>query len=214
MSDGVPTGILSGNPDAVEAMFPSVKSVIDGIVYMSCKDDGNEEVKLTCLTALAVWVARSTDAIKPEVVTFIGSGLEEKESLRRGYLRCLSVICKNADAVLPISSLLVPLIQMVKTGFTKAAQRLDGIYALLIVMKIAAIDIKIDETVSKEKVLSLISQNEPLVVPVAMASKLSVEDCETSIELLESLFLDHAHRAFETLNVRSLMQVKYYEALS
>ncbi|KAI3792750.1 hypothetical protein L2E82_06638 [Cichorium intybus] len=47
-----------------------------------------------------------------------------------------------------------------------------------------------DETVSKENVLSLISQNEPSVVPVAMPP-----------------FLDHVHRAFETLNVRSLMQV-------
>jgi len=38
--------------------------------------------------------------------------------------------------------LLSPLIQLVKTGFTKAVQRLDGIYALLIVSKIAACDIK------------------------------------------------------------------------
>jgi hypothetical protein len=37
---------------------------------------------------------------------------------------------------------LEPLIQLVKTGFTKVAQRLDGIYALLLVGKIAAVDIK------------------------------------------------------------------------
>ena len=43
---------------------------------------------------------------------------------------------------LQISSLLVPLIQLVKTGFTKAVQRLDGMYALLLVGKIMAIDIK------------------------------------------------------------------------
>lgn len=41
-----------------------------------------------------------------------------------------------------MSSLLLPLIQLVKTGFTKAAQRLDGIYALLCVAKIAAVDVK------------------------------------------------------------------------
>lgn len=35
-----------------------------------------------------------------------------------------------------------PLVQLVKTGFTKAVQRLDGIYALLLVAKIAAVDIK------------------------------------------------------------------------
>ncbi|KAJ9546026.1 hypothetical protein OSB04_025733 [Centaurea solstitialis] len=236
----------SSNPDAVEAMFSAIKSIIGGsegrlafpyqrvgminaleelsrcpdgkylgslslsvcgLLLTSYKDDGNEEVKHACLTALASWVARSTDAIRPEFVSFMASGLKEKESLRRGHLRCLRIICKNADAVLPISSLLTPLVQLVKTGFTKAAQRLDGIYALLIVLKIAAADIKADETVSREKLWSLISQNEPSVVPVAMTSKLSLEDCETSIELLESLFVDHSQRVFETLHVRSLMQL-------
>ncbi|KAL4557543.1 hypothetical protein LXL04_035724 [Taraxacum kok-saghyz] len=196
---------LSKCPDG--KYLSSLSQSVCGLLLTTYKDDGNEEVKLACLTALGSWVARSTDAIRPEIVSFIASGLKEKESLRRGYLRCLNVICKNADAVLPVSSLLLPLVQLVKTGFTKAAQRLDGIYALLIVMKISAADIKADETVSKEKILSLISQNEPSVVPVAMVSKLSVEDCETSIELLESFFVDHAHRVFETLNVRSLMQL-------
>lgn len=41
-----------------------------------------------------------------------------------------------------ISSLFGPLIQLVKSGFTKPVQRLDGVYALLLVGKIAAIDIK------------------------------------------------------------------------
>lgn len=41
-----------------------------------------------------------------------------------------------------MSSLLGSLVQLVKTGFTKAVQRLDGMYALLIVAKIAASDIK------------------------------------------------------------------------
>lgn len=41
-----------------------------------------------------------------------------------------------------MSSLLLPLLQLVKTGFTKAAQRLDGIYALFCVVKIAAVDVK------------------------------------------------------------------------
>ncbi|PWA68142.1 ILITYHIA [Artemisia annua] len=185
----------------------SLSLSVCGLLLTTYKDDGNEEVKLACLTALASWVARSTDAIGPELLSFIGSGLKEKESLRRGHLRCLRIICRNADAVLPMSSLLMPLVQQVKTGYTKAAQRLDGIYALFSVVKIAAADIKADETVSKEKIWSLISQNEPSVVPVAMAPKLSVEDCETCIELLETLVLDHPHRVFENLNVKSLMQL-------
>ena len=41
-----------------------------------------------------------------------------------------------------MSSLLGPLVQLVKSGFSKAVQRLDGIYALLLAGKIAAVDIK------------------------------------------------------------------------
>lgn len=114
-----------------------------------------------------------------------------------------------------------PLLQLVKTGYTKPVQRLDGIYSLLIVAKIAAADIKAgiywlkcgyknsfglvkifllsvisrstilldvylfliffvisfshflctEETVSKEKIWSLIAQNEPSVVPASMVGK-------------------------------------------
>lgn len=41
-----------------------------------------------------------------------------------------------------VSSLLAPLVQLVKTGFTKPVQRLDGMYALLLVGKIAAVELK------------------------------------------------------------------------
>jgi hypothetical protein len=49
---------------------------------------------------------------------------------------------KLIDAAFQISSLFGPLVQLVKTGFTKAVQRLDGVYALLLVGKIASTDIK------------------------------------------------------------------------
>lgn len=130
------------------------------------------------MSAIAAWAARSSDSIQPELLSLFASGLKEKETLRRGHLRCLRVISKNSDVVarvrklnfmdflpslhlllsfiiwnscnfsfivknpLQISGLLVPLIQLVKTGFTKAVQRLDGIYALLLVGKIMAVDIK------------------------------------------------------------------------
>lgn len=41
-----------------------------------------------------------------------------------------------------MSSLLGPLIQIVKTGYTKSVQRLDSIYALLLVAKMAVVDMK------------------------------------------------------------------------
>ena len=51
-------------------------------------------------------------------------------------------VCNIKYYAFQMSSLLAPLVQLVKTGFTKAVQRLDGIYALLLVGKIAAVDLK------------------------------------------------------------------------
>ncbi|KAH9784185.1 protein ILITYHIA [Citrus sinensis] len=187
----------SSNPDALEAMFYAIKAVIGG----------NEEVKLAILSAVASWAKRSADIIQSDLLSFFASGLKEKEALRRGHLRCLRVICTNTDAVLQVSSLLGPLIQLVKTGFTKAVQRLDGIYAFLIVGKIAAADIKAEETVTKEKLWSLVSQNEPSLVPTAMISKLSVDDCMACIELLVVLLVEHSHRVLETFSVKLLLQL-------
>ncbi|CAK9164336.1 unnamed protein product [Ilex paraguariensis] len=184
----------------------SLAPIICGFLLSCYKDDGNEEVKLACLPAVSSWAASSADAIQADIINFIASGLKEKEVLRRAHLRCLRLMCKNADAVVQMSSLLVPLVQLVKTGFTKATQRLDGIYALFSVGKIVAVDVKADEIVSKEKLWSLISQNEPSVVPISMASKLSIEDCMTCVDLVEVLLVDHSHRVLETFPVKSLLQ--------
>ncbi|PPR92002.1 hypothetical protein GOBAR_AA28683 [Gossypium barbadense] len=146
----------------------SLARAVCGFLLTYYKDEGNEEVKLAILSAIASWAARFADALQPDLVSFLASGLKEKEALRRGHLRCLQAISKNPDALLQISSLLVPLVQLVKTGFTKAVQRLDGIYALNIVGKIAAADIKAEETLAKEKIWSLISQNEPSLVANSM----------------------------------------------
>lgn len=60
-------------------------------------------MKLAILSALASWAVRSADAVQPDLVAFIASGLKEKEALRRGHLRCLRVICRNVDAVLRVN---------------------------------------------------------------------------------------------------------------
>ncbi|KAK4487622.1 hypothetical protein RD792_005728, partial [Penstemon davidsonii] len=235
----------SSSPDAVEAMFSSIKSIIGGsegrltfpyqrvgmvnalqelsdspegkffnslsptvcAFLLSCyKDDGNEEVKLASLSCLAAWAVKSADAILPDLVTFIVAGLKEKDALRRGHLRCLRIICKNTDAVIRMSSLLQPLLQLVKTGFTKPAQRLDGIYALLCVVKIAVVDVKADETVSKEKIWQLILQNEPSIIQISLASKLSVEDLMACVDLVEVLLVDYPQRLLDYFPAEAFLQ--------
>ncbi|XP_056168131.1 protein ILITYHIA isoform X1 [Syzygium oleosum] len=187
-----------------------IKSLSQSICsfLLNCyKGEGNEEVKLAVLSAIASWAARSSEAVQPDLVAFFASGLKEKEALRRAHLRCLRVICENADVVMQISSLFGPLIQLVKTGFTKPVQRLDGVYALLLVGKIAAIDIKAEETVTKEKIWSLVSQNEPSLIPISMVSKLPVEDCMACIDLFEVLLVEHQHRVLEAFSDRLLVQL-------
>ncbi|XP_074307849.1 protein ILITYHIA [Silene latifolia] len=239
----------SSNPDVIEGMYKSVKSVIGGSegrlqfpyqrvgmfnalqelshapggkmlndlstllsgFLLSCyKDDGNEEVKLGVLSALASWLSQGADTVQPTIVSFFSSGLKEKETLRRAHLRCLRVICKNSEATIKLSSLLAPLIQIVKTGYTKSIQRIDSIYALLLVAKIAAVDIKAEETVVKEKTWSLIAQQEPSVIPVSLVSKLSDEDCLACVDLLHVLVVDHTKRMLDAFSVQSLFQVLFY----
>lgn len=60
---------------------------------------GTEEVKMAVLSALTSWASRSAEVVQPDVVSFIASGLKEKENLRKGHLRCLRVICKNSDSL-------------------------------------------------------------------------------------------------------------------
>lgn len=56
------------------------------------------------------------------------------------YYLSILIIVKIVAA--QVTSLLDHLIQLSKTGFSKATQRLDGIYALYAVSRLAAIDAK------------------------------------------------------------------------
>ncbi|XP_068667141.1 protein ILITYHIA isoform X2 [Aristolochia californica] len=192
----------------VNNLAPSVGSFLIAIY----RDDGSEEVKLAMLSAMASWAARSAEAVLPDSISFLASGLKEKEYLRRGHLRALRVMCKNPDTLARISPLLEPLVQLVKGGFTKAAQRVDGIYAFLLVTKIASIDARAEDVLVKEKIWHLISQNESSVVTISLASKLSNEDCLMCIDLLEVLLTEHLNRVLETLSIKSLLQLILYLA--
>ncbi|XP_051119851.1 protein ILITYHIA [Andrographis paniculata] len=184
----------------------SLSQSVCGFLLSSYKDDGNEEVKLAILSCIAAWAVKSSDSFPSDLVAFIVSGIKEKEALRRGHLRCLRSICKNSDAVTQMTTLLPPLIQLVKTGFTKATQRLDGIYALLCVVKIAAVDVKADETLSKEKIWQLILQNEPAIVPILLASKLSIEDLMACADLFEVLLVYYPQRILENFSTQPFLQ--------
>ncbi|KAF3642464.1 putative translational activator GCN1 isoform 2 [Capsicum annuum] len=188
---------LSNSPEGKH--LNSLSKTICNFLLSCYKDDGNEEVKLACLSCLAAWTSKCADAIQPDVISLIASGLKEKETLRRGHLRCLRVMCQSADVLPQMSSLLAALIQLVKTGYTKAAQRLDGIYALLCVSKLAAVDVKaVGTEEAYDDILSVGTLYE--------ASKLSIEDCLACHDLFEVMLVDHSQRVLETFAAKTLMQ--------
>ncbi|KAJ1694352.1 hypothetical protein LUZ63_011050 [Rhynchospora breviuscula] len=175
---------------------------------LSCyKDDGIEEVKVAILGALASWISASAEAVQPDVVSFISSGFKEKETLRKSHLRCLRAMCKHSDSLTRVSPLTDSLVQLVKTGFTKATQRLDGIYALFALGKIISVDSKAEAALVKEKIWAVIAQNESSLVSTQLVSKLSSEDCITCIDLIDVLLVEDLYRVQEHLSVRPLLQL-------
>jgi hypothetical protein len=178
------------SPKQISRLAPSVSSFL----LLCYKGDGIEEVKLAALSALGSWASVSSEAVQPDVVLFITAGLKEKDILRKGHLKLIRVLCKKSDSLTKVTSLLDHLIQLSKTGFTKATQRLDGIYALYAISRLAAIDAKADGSIVKEKLWALIAQSEPSVISVHLLSKLTDEDCLTCVDLLQSLLVDHLFR--------------------
>uniref|UniRef100_R7WCR4 TOG domain-containing protein n=1 Tax=Aegilops tauschii TaxID=37682 RepID=R7WCR4_AEGTA len=148
----------SSDPDTLPSMFNAIKAILGGI----------EEVKLATLSTLGSWASVSSEAVQPDVVSFITAGLKEKDTLRKGHLKLIRVICRKSDSLTKVTSLLDHLIQLSKTGFSKATQRLDGIYALYAVSRLAAIDAKADGSIVKEKLWTLIAQSEPSLISVQL----------------------------------------------
>ncbi|GJN23498.1 hypothetical protein PR202_gb11149 [Eleusine coracana subsp. coracana] len=183
----------SSDPDTLPSMFNTIKAILGGI----------EEVKLAILSVLGAWASVSAEAIQPDVVSFISAGLKEKDTLRKGHLKLLRVICKKSDSLTKVTSLLDHLIQLSKTGYSKPTQRLDGIYALLVVSRLAAVDTKADGAILKEKLWALIAQNEPSLISL---SKLADDDCLAAVDLIQSLLVEHLSRVQEYFSIQTLLQ--------
>ncbi|CAN6287018.1 unnamed protein product [Urochloa humidicola] len=195
-------------PKQIGKLAPSVSSFL-----LTCyKNEGIEEVKLAILSALGSWALVSAEAVQADVVSFIAAGLKEKDTLRKGHLKLLRVICKKPDSLTKVTSLLDHLIQLSKTGFSKATQRLDGIYALFAVLRLAAVDTKADGAVLKEKLWPLIAQNEPSLISLQLLSKLADDDCLAAVDLFQSLLVEHLFRVREYFSMQSLLQLLIYLA--
>lgn len=68
---------------------------------------GGDEIKLVALSALESWVSKSTGAVQADFVSFIATGLKEKETFRKGCPKCLQVICKNSESLTRVGKFIV-----------------------------------------------------------------------------------------------------------
>lgn len=85
------------------------------LIFLSCLITGIEEVKVAILGALTSWVSASAEAVQPDLVSFISSGLKEKEILRKSHLRCLRAMCKHTDSLTRVRYSVLFLILFVHT---------------------------------------------------------------------------------------------------
>jgi len=155
--------------------------------------------------SLGSWIAKSADGFVHDAASFFAMGLKEKENLRRAHLRSLRLACQNSDILTWMIPLAEPFIQLVKSGASKPAQRLEGMYALFLVAKIAAVDAKADEILAKEKIWQLVFQMDSSLISTTLASKLSSDDCLAFMDLVEVLLLEHPHRVTEYSGSKQLL---------
>ncbi|WVZ86402.1 hypothetical protein U9M48_033189, partial [Paspalum notatum var. saurae] len=212
----------SSDPDTLPSMVNAIKAILGGsegklpqnwndkcfraALKISSKANRQtcslsiEEVKMAILSALGSWVSVSAEAIQPDVVSFIAAGLKEKQTLRKGHLKLLRIISIKSDSLTKLS----------KTGFSKVTQRLDGIYALFALLRLAAVDTKADGAVLKEKLWALIAQNEPSLISLQLLPKLADDECIAALDLLQSLLVEHLVRVQEYFSIQPLLQMLIY----
>ena len=102
--------------------------------------------------------------------------------------------------------LVEPLIQLVKSGASKPAQRLEGMYALLLVAKIAAVGTKVGKMLAKEKIWQFVFQMDSSMTATILALKLPPNNCSTLMDFEEILFLEHPYRVAEYVRSKKLLQ--------
>lgn len=108
---GVPIILLQGRRYLIALQAPEFNSIfsrhcISSVITSNISElAGNEDVKLAILAAISSWAARFSNAVQSDLVSFISSGLKEKEALRRGHLCCLRAICRRPDSLLQVKSI-------------------------------------------------------------------------------------------------------------
>eukprot|EP00850_Spirogloea_muscicola_P013326 SM000090S24288 [mRNA] locus=s90:11304:31514:- [translate_table: standard] len=148
------------------------------------RSEANEEARSTVIAALGLWLARGGGAAAAAAVPFYNDGLKEKDLVRRGYLKSLLAAIQSDSFRSACGPLAGSLLALVKAGAAKPTQRLDGVLALLLLVRMAASDAAVDEKLAKERVWQLALQKESPLLSQAAAAKLLLEEAPVLVELV------------------------------
>ncbi|XP_052144744.1 protein ILITYHIA-like [Oryza glaberrima] len=199
----------------------TIAASISGFLMTCYKDDGIKQVKMAILSALGSLSSASAEAVQPDLVSFITTGLKDEVYLRKGYLELLRAVCKNSAALRKITSLLDQLVQLLIISFTSTTQRLDGIYTLFAVSRILAVDTDaslpticsaIYDACGQVDLFTLICQNELSSNSALSLSELSDEDCLVAVDLFQSLIVENLSWVKEKISIQSLLQLLIHPA--
>ncbi|KAK9840722.1 hypothetical protein WJX81_000165 [Elliptochloris bilobata] len=162
-----------------------------GLLYASYREEAGEDVRLSIIGALGVWLGR-LDAWPPDALSLLKDGLGEKEALRRAHLRALvHALSSRPGARGQIGLLAAALSRVVKEGLAKPTQRADGLAALLAAAYAGPADGQARAELEREKLWTLALQPTSALLAPAMLAKLPAEDASLAVRLAEVLLLHH-----------------------
>eukprot|EP00850_Spirogloea_muscicola_P024844 SM001622S02342 [mRNA] locus=s1622:69:1889:- [translate_table: standard] len=161
------------------------------------RNEANEEARASILAALGLWVAREGGAAVAAAVPFYNDGLKEKDLVRRSHLKSLRTAIQSNSFRSACGPLAGSLLALVKAGAAKPTQRLDGVLALLLLVRMAASDAAVDEKLAKERVWQLVLQKESPLLSQAAAAKLLLEEAPVLVELVTVILTQHPSRVAE-----------------
>eukprot|EP00898_Chlorokybus_atmophyticus_P007528 jgi/Chlat1/7777/Chrsp66S07244 len=182
----------SESSKALSAVAPDACTLLASLY----KDEGNDDVKTALMSAIVIWLMKVHDISAPIISTFV-AGLKDKENIRRAHLRCIvqvlqaKISCTQQASMVQLAE---PLLQLLKSSFTKPAFRIDGVYALLALATMASADSSIDERLVKEKVWATVLQKDSPVLSAAVLAKTTLPDCLALVQLTEAVLLHHQTR--------------------
>jgi hypothetical protein len=151
----------------------------------SVKEEAQDDARLAALAALAAWLPASLGLPQSAAAQFFTDGLK-KDTVRRAHLRALLALSADQAALVP-PALAAPLTELVRGALTKAAQRWEGMAALTVLVRVAAVDAAAARSLDDSKFwAAVLGGNSALFRAVAVA-KMGTEDAKMGADLAECL---------------------------